>query len=159
MASYSATLQVFNATVTVTFPYSDGASCTITDGVTTLTANTSPMAFSVPNVGTWTATVTLDGQTKTDSAVITTDGQTESLTFAFGTINLTYDNAFRGLTITCASGGTTISKTAPISGNTMAFYPPSTGTWSVSGTYSGQTYSVDAEVTSLSTADSIGNDI
>lgn len=156
MTTYPVTLNVFNATVTVTFPYSDGASCTITDGVTTLTANTSPMAFNVPNVGTWTATCTIDGvSAPTQSAVITTDGQTETMTFTFGTINLTYDNAFRGLTITCVNGGTTISKTALISGNTMAFYPPSTGTWSVSGTYSGQTYSVDAEVTSLSTAVSV----
>lgn len=156
MTTYPVTLNVFNATVTVTFPYSDGASCTITDGVTTLTANTSPMAFNVPNVGTWTTTCTIDGvSAPTQSAVITTDGQTETMTFTFGTINLTYDNAFRGLTITCVNGGTTISKTAPISENTMAFYPPSTGTWSVSGTYSGQTYSVNAEVTSLSTAVSV----
>lgn len=154
--NYTKQLTLFNATVTVTFPYSEGASCTITDGVTTLTANTSPMAFNVPNVGTWTATCTIDNvSAPTQSAVITTDGQTETMTFTFGTINLTYDNAFRGSTITCASGGTTISKTAPISGNTMTFYPPSTGTWSVSGTYSGQTYSVDAEVTSLSTAVSV----
>ena len=150
MTSYSATLQVFNATVTVTFPYSDGASCTITDGVTTLTANTSPMAFNVPNVGTWTATCTIDGvSAPTQSAVITTDGQTETMTFAFGTINLTYDNAFRGLTITCVNGGTTISKTAPISGNTMAFYPPSTGEWIISSTYSGTPYQTSATITSL----------
>ena len=156
MTTYPVTLNVFNATVTVTFPYSEGASCTITDGITTLTANTSPMAFNVPNVGTWTATCTLDGvSAPTQSAVITTDGQTETMTFTFGTINLTYDNAFRGLTITCVNGGTTITKTAPISGNSMSFYPPSTGTWSVSGTYSGQTYSVDAEVTSLSTPVSV----
>ena len=152
MTTYPVTLNVFNATVTVTFPYSDGASCTITDGVTTLTANTSPMAFNVPNVGTWTATCTIDGvSAPTQSAVITTDGQTETMTFAFGTINLTYDNAFRGLTITCVNGGTTISKTAPISGNTMAFYPPSTGEWVISATYSGVPYQTSATITSLAT--------
>lgn len=156
MTSYSTTLNVFNATVTITFPYSNGATCKLSDGVTELVANTSPMAFNVPNVGTWTATCTIDNvSAPTQSVVITTDGQTETMTFTFGTINLTYDNAFRGLTITCASGGTTISKSAPISGNSMSFYPPSTGTWSVSGTYSGQPYSVDAEVTSLSTAVSV----
>lgn len=150
MTTYPVTLNVFNATVTVTFPYSDGASCTITDGVTTLTANTSPMAFNVPNVGTWTATCTIDNvSAPTQSAVITTDGQTETMTFAFGTINLTYDNAFRGLTITCVNGGTTISKTAPISGNTMAFYPPSTGEWIISATYSGVPYQTSATITSL----------
>lgn len=152
MTTYPVTLNVFNATVTVTFPYSDGASCTITDGVTTLTANTSPMAFNVPNAGTWTATCTIDNvSAPTQSAVITTSGQTETMTFAFGTINLTYDNAFRGLTITCVNGGTTISKTAPISGNTMAFYPPSTGEWVISSTYSGVPYQTSATITSLAT--------
>ena len=150
MTTYPVTLNVFNATVTVTFPYSEGASCTITDGATTLTANTSPMAFNVPNVGTWTATCTIDNvSAPTQSVVITTDGQTETMTFAFGTINLTYDNAFRGLTVTCSSSGTTISKTAPISGNTMAFYPPSTGEWIISATYSGVPYQTSATITSL----------
>lgn len=150
MTTYPVTLNVFNATVTVTFPYSEGASCTITDGVTTLTATTSPMAFNVPNVGTWTATCTIDNvSAPTQSAVITTDGQTETMTFVFGTINLTYDNAFRGLTVTCANSGTTISKTAPISGNTMAFYPPNTGEWIISSTYSGTPYQTRATITSL----------
>jgi hypothetical protein len=150
MTTYPVTLNVFNATVTVTFPYSEGASCTITDGVTALTATTSPMAFNVPNVGTWTATCTIDNvSAPTQSAVITTDGQTETMTFVFGTINLTYDNAFRGLTVTCANSGTTISKTAPISGNTMAFYPPNTGEWIISSTYSGTPYQTSATITSL----------
>ena len=150
MTSYSIALNVFNATVTITFPYTEGASCTLSDGVTTLTADTSPMAFGVPNVGTWTATCDLDGAEKSESFVITTDGQTESTTFTYGTINLTYDNEFRGLTLTCNDGVTTITKTAPSASNTMSFYPPNTGTWTISGTYSGTPYSVDAEVDDLS---------
>ena len=149
--NYSFILSLFTATITVTFPYSDGASCTLSDGVTTLTATTSPMAFSVPNAGTWTATVTLDGVSKTDSAVITTDGQTESITIAYGTINVTYENDFRGVSITCVQGGTTITKTAPSGGNTMVFYPPSTGSWVITGTFGGSPYSVTANVASLST--------
>ena len=150
--NYTKQLTLFSATVTVTFPYSLGATCTLSDGTTTLSANTSPMAFDVPNSGTWTATCTLDGQAKTDSATITTDGQTESLTFSYGTINLTYDNEFRGLSITCTDSNSTITKTAPISGNSMSFYPPNTGTWTISGTYSGTPYSTTATVSSLSTA-------
>lgn len=151
--SYSTTLEVFEAIVTITFPYSNGATCTITDGDTTLSADESPMAFSIPNTGTWTTTCTLDGVVKTQSFVITTDGQTESYTFSYGTINLTYANEFRGLSITCTDGVTTITKTAPISGNTMAFYPPNTGTWAISGIYSGVTYSTgNITVSSLSTA-------
>lgn len=150
--TYSTTLEVFNATVTITFPYSNGATCTITDGVTSLTADGSPMTFNIPNTGTWTATCTLDGVAKTQSFVITTDGQTETYTFSYGTINLTYANEFRSLTLTCTDGVTTISKVAPSSGNTMAFYPPNTGTWTISGTYSGTTYSSGSiTVSSLST--------
>lgn len=153
--NYSTTLSFFSATVTVTFPYANGASCTLSDGVTTLTANTSPMAFNVPNTGTWTATVTLDGQTKTDSATITSDGQTANLTIEYGTINLSYDNDFKGETITCTSGGTTITKTAPNDANAMAFYPPTTGNWTISGTVNDTTYVASPNpvvVSSLSTA-------
>lgn len=153
--NYSTTLAFFSATVNVTFPYANGASCILSDGVTTLTANTSPMAFNVPNTGTWTATVTLDGQTKTDSAIITSDGQTASLTIEYGTINLSYDNDFKGETITCTSGGTTITKTAPNDANAMTFYPPTTGNWSISGTAGGVTYTASPDpivVSSLSTA-------
>lgn len=150
--AYSTTITTFNATVTVTFPYALGATCTLSDGVTTLTATQSPMAFSVGRSGTWTATVTLEGISKTDSAVITTDGQSEALTIEYGTINLTYANEFRGLTITCTDGDTTITKTAPSGSNAMVFYPPSTGTWAISGTYNGTVYSTNATISSLSTA-------
>jgi len=151
--NYSIALSFFSATVNVTFPYANGATCTLSDGVTTLTANTSPMAFSIPNTGTWVATCTLDGQSKTESFTITTDGQTESHTFEYGTINLTYANEFRGVTLTCSSGGTTISKVAPVGANSMVFYPPSTGTWEITGIYSGVTYSSGSiTVSSLSTA-------
>ncbi len=146
--NYTQTISFFSATITATFPADKGATCTC-DGVT---ASTSPYTFTVGAAGTYSVVCSLDGQPKSVSVPITTDGQAESVNFAFGTINLTYDNAFRGLTVTCASSGTTISKTAPISGNTMAFYPPSTGSWTVSGVYSGQTYSTSATITSLSTA-------
>lgn len=147
---YTVVLNVFSATVTVTFPYSKGATCTLSDGNTTLTATTSPMAFNVGNTGTWVATVTLDNIVKSDSVSITTDGQTEALTIEYGEIELIFDNEFRGLSVICNSGVTNIIKTAPISGNTMYFYPPSTGEWTISSTYSGNSYSTSATVTSLS---------
>lgn len=147
---YTVVLNVFSATVTVTFPYSKGATCTLSDGNTTLTATTSPMAFNVGNTGTWVATVTLDNIVKSDSVSITTDGQTEALTIEYGEIELIFDNEFRGLSVICNSGVTNIIKTAPISGNTMYFYPPSTGEWAISSTYSGNSYSTSATVTSLS---------
>ena len=154
--NYTKQLTLFNATVTITYPRTEGATCTISDGVTTLTANTSPMAFDIPNSGTWVATCTLDGQTKTTSKSITTSGQTESATIEYGSIELTYDNDFRGTNITCANSDNTkvITKTAPSSGNTLYFYPPDTGNWTVSGTVGGTTYASNPNpvvVSSLST--------
>lgn len=145
--SYSASLAVFNATITITFPYSDGATCTCNSE----TATSSPYTFNIGSTGTYTATCTLDGVSKTQSFTITTDGQTESHTFEYGTINLTFDNEFRGLTLTCTDSSYTITKTAPSTGNTMVFYPNETNTWTISGTYSGVTYTTTAEVSSLST--------
>ena len=149
--NYTKQLTLFSATVTITYPRTEGATCTISDGVTTLTANASPMAFDIPNSGTWVATCTLDGVSKTQSFTITTDGQTETHTFEYGTINLTFDNEFRGLTLTCTDSSYTITKTAPSTGNTMVFYPNETNTWTISGTYSGVTYTTTATVSSLST--------
>lgn len=149
--NYTATMAFFSATITVTFP--TGATCTLSDGTTTLIATSNPMAFNVSNTGTWTATATIDGISKSGTPItITTDGQTASDTIEFGTINLTFVNEFRGATITCVKDGVTITKTAPSSGNTMVFYPPTTGTWVISGQYSGQTYQTSATITSLSTA-------
>lgn len=147
---YTMTLSFFTATITVTFDASKGATCTL-DGVT---VSTSPYAFTVSSAGTYTASCTLDGVTKQGTAkVITTDGQTETDTIEFGTINVTYDNDFRGTSITCTQGGTTITKTAPSTGNTMSFYPDTTGTWEITGSYSGTTYSSGSiTVSSLSTA-------
>ena len=147
--NYSTSLSFFTATITVTFDASKGATCTL-DGVT---ASTSPYAFTVSSAGTYTASSTLDGVTKQGTAkTITTDGQTETDTIEFGTINVTYDNDFRGASITCTQGGTTITKTAPSGGNTMAFYPPTTGSWTISGTVGGSPYSTSVTVSSLSTA-------
>ena len=102
----------------------------------------------------YTITVTYDGVSKTDSVTTpSTSGGTGSKTFEFGTINVTLDADFIGETITCVNGGTTISKTA--SSTSLVFYPPTTGTWAISGEVSGTTYSVNAEVTSLSTPVSV----
>lgn len=147
--NYTKALTLFSATITVTYP--SGATCTCNSE----TATSSPYTFNIGSTGTYTATCTLDGVSKTQSFTITTDGQTESHTFEYGTINVTYDNAFRGLILTCTKSGVTISKTAPVSSNSMSFYPPTTGTWAVAGTYSGVTYSKNATISSLSTAVSV----
>lgn len=137
---YTIALSFFSATVTVTFPHSLGAVCTLSDGTATLVATTSPMNFIVGNAGTWEATVTLDGIDKTDSVQITADGQTKSMTIEYGTINLTLDADFvtASSTITCVQGGTTISKTAL--STSMTFYPPTTGNWTISGVIGADTF-------------------
>lgn len=134
--NYSTTITLFSATITATFPASNGATC-VCDGVT---ATTSPYTFTVGATGTYSVVCTLDGADKTSSVVITTDGQSESVSFEYGTINLSYVNDFRGLSITCTDGTTTITKTAPSGGNSMTFYPPRTGNWTISGSVGGQTY-------------------
>lgn len=146
--NYTAVVSSFSASITVTYT---GGTCTCVGNGESYTASGSPYTFTVHGAATYTITVTIDGVSKTDTVVITTDGQTETSTIEFGTINVTYENDFRGLSITCTQGGTTITKTAPSSGNTMVFYPPTTGSWVISGTVGGSPYSVTANVASLST--------
>ena len=148
---YTINMTFFAATINVTYPASAGATCTASDGVTTLVASGSPEAFIVPNAATWIVTVTLDGVQKMSSVNITTDGEVKSVAVQFGTINLTFDDDFRSQTITCTKGQTVITKTAPASGNTMNFYPPETGQWTIASTVSGQSYSKDVTVSSLTT--------
>ena len=146
---YTVNLSFFNATITVTFPYSVGALCTLSDGTTTIPATSSPMIFNVNHTGTWRANVTLDGASKYVDTVITTDGQTETVDIEYGTINLTFADDFRGQSITCTKGSTVITKSAPSSGNSMRFFPPTTGTWTIASTVSGQTYSKTVDVDDL----------
>ncbi len=58
-------------------------------------------------------------------------------------IILTYDDEFRGQTITCTQGQTVITKTAPSSGNSVTLYVPTTGNWTISAEYEGDTFYSD----------------
>lgn len=145
---YTATVTAFSATIMVTYP--SGATCTCTGNGESYTASGTPYTFTVHSTGTFTITVTLDGVSKTDTMVITEDGQASAVTIKFGTINLTLDNEFVGLSITCVNGGTSISKTA--GSTSLVFRPPTTGTWTMSGTVNGVTYSTDATISDLDTA-------
>ena len=152
---YSIILSLFSATITATYPDDKGATCTCTGNGESYTASGSPYTFTVHGAGEYRVTATLDGKSITDVIQITTDGQSETATINFGTIVVTYDNAFRGLPITCTKDSSVYTKTAPSSGNTMYFYPNITGNWVISGTVSGTTYSKTANVTSLSTSVSV----
>ena len=134
-----------------------GASIVITGNGETYggTGTGSALAFAVHGKeATYTVTTSIDGVNAPSQTVTTpaTTGQSTSLTFTYGTINLTYANDFRGLSITCSDGNKTITKTAPSGANIMSFYPPNTGTWIISGTVSGQPYSTEAIVVDLSVA-------
>lgn len=150
--NYTAVVSSFSASITVTYP---GGTCTCVGNGESYTSSSSPYTFTVHGAATYTITNTIDGVSKTETVTITTDGQSESVTISFGTINVTYDNDFRGTSITCTQGGTTITKTAPAGGNTMVFYPPTTGSWTISGTVGGILFSTSATVSSLSTPVSV----
>lgn len=150
-AHYSFTLSVYapvSSTVRV--------SATGESYVATGTGST-PVVFALHKASTaYSILVTLDGFSK--STQITTpaaSGGSQSVTIEFGTINVTYENAFRGVSITCVQAAMTITKTAPSAGNTMTFYPPLTGQWTISGTVGGVPYPTTANVTSLSTPVSV----
>lgn len=139
-------------TIAVTAPA--GSTITVSGGGETQTATGTGTyyAFAVHNQSTvYTITVSMDGVSSAAQTVTTgtTSGAISFVEVKFGTINVTLDNAFIGETITCVSGGTTISKTA--SGNSLVFRVPSTGTWTISGTISGQTYTATAVVSDLDT--------
>ena len=147
----------FEYTIYVTAP--NGSSIRVADAgntdVHTGTGTGSALAIAVHKKTTvYTITVTIDGVSKSDTVTTgSTSGGSSSVTIQFGTINLTLAVDFIGETITCVNGGTTISKTA--SSTSMVFSVPTTGTWVISGTISGQTYSVNAVVSSLSTPVSV----
>ena len=144
---YTTTIMAFSATILVTYP--SGATCTCTGNGQSYTASGTPYNFIVRSAGTYTITVTMDGASKTASVTITSDGQSAAETIKFGTINLTVDNDFIGETISCVNGGTTITKTA--SSTSVTFRPPTTGTWTISGTVNGTTYTTTATVSDLDT--------
>lgn len=152
---YHVTDTHYDFTINVTAP--SGSSVRITGGGETYTGTGSSQAFAVHTPSTtYTVAVTMDGNTKSETITsAATSGQSGSVTIAFGTINLTYANDFRGKTITCTKSGVTVTKTAPSGGNTMTFRVPTTGTWTISGTIGTKTYTVDATVSSLSTAVSV----
>ena len=84
------------------------------------------------------------------SVTITADGQTVNKTLVFGRIALTYDDDFKGLPITCSNGSDISQKVAPMSGNSLMFYPSEVGTWTISGIVDEQEYSTEVEVADLS---------
>ena len=64
-------------------------------------------------------------------------------------ILLSFDDAFQGATIALTKGQTTITKTAPSTGNSMSLYVSETGEWTISSTIDGNTYETTVTVTAF----------
>lgn len=77
-AGYEIVLTFFAATIHVTYPA--GSTCTVTDGVTTLTAPDTSGSWDcvVPNAGTWTVRITDGAQSDAKTVTITENGKIES---------------------------------------------------------------------------------
>lgn len=94
------------------------------------------------------------------SDVVITSPQTAQEIYYDGTewinygakIFLTFDDDFKGQTITLTKGQTTITKTAPLDSNTMNLYVNETGLWTISSTISGDTYETEVNVTTFGTS-------
>lgn len=73
------TVAAVYAVIGVTYP--SGATCTCTNGSTTLTAKdtSGKEMFIIPSAGTWTVTATSGSKTKSKAVEITAEGQTESI--------------------------------------------------------------------------------
>lgn len=115
-----------------------GLTITLTKGQTVVTATeTSSDIYEcdVTEFGTYTIS---DGTNTTYIDIDVVKVYETSL--VVGTIELTFSDEFRGQTITATDGISTITKTAPMTGNTMTLYPNAAGNWTVSGVYSGVTY-------------------
>lgn len=150
---YEAVLMHYSESVVVTYP--SGATCSISDGGSeNYTATTNPQTFVLHQENTtYTISVTLDGQTKTQTVTTGSSGGSQSFTIKYGTINVSLENDFIGETVSCTNGVITMTKT--VTSTSMVFRPPYTDTWTVSLTYSGDTYTKQAVVSDLDTPVSV----
>lgn len=141
-------------TINLTAP--SGSTIRITDGVSetyTGTGTGSAQAFVVHQASTtYEIRVTLDGLNNTQNVTSpSATGGSTNVTIEFGTITVNVDPDFvsAGVSIDCTKGAA--SCTPKTAASTVTFRPNAAGTWVVSATLSGKTYTVNAEVTSLGT--------
>ncbi len=129
---------------------SAGATVTATNGSKTITGtsdNTGVCTLAVPEVGTWSVSATLNGQTSNTKTVSITDSYAVELTFFSATITVTVDS---GASVTLKKGGTTID--TKTSTGTVVFTVHETGSYTVEATKNGQTTSGSVNVVSGTTA-------
>ena len=129
---------------------SAGAMVTATNGSKTITGtsdNTGVCTLAVPEIGIWSVSATLGGQTSDTKTVSITGSYAVALTFFSATITVNVDS---GASVTLKKGGTTIA--TKTSNGTAVFTVTETGTYTVEATKNGQTKSGSVNVVSGTTS-------
>ena len=131
--------------VTVT----SGATVTATNGSLSVsgTSVNGTCTLTVPEIGTWSVSATLNGQTSDTKTVSITDTYMVSLTFFSATITVTVDS---GASVSLQKDGTTIQ--TKTSTGTVVFTITETGTYTIVATKNGQTTSGSVNVVSGTTS-------
>lgn len=129
---------------------SAGATVTATNGSKTITGtsdNTGVCTLAVPEIGTWSVSATLNGQTSNTKTVSITDTYMVSLTFFSADITVTVDS---GASVSLQKDGATIQ--TKTSTGTVVFTVTETGTYTIVATKNGQTTSGSVNVVSGTTS-------
>ena len=132
---------------------SAGATVTATNGSKTITGtsdSTGVCTLAVPEIGTWSVSATLDGQTSDTKTVSITDTYMVSLTFFSADITVTVDS---GASVALQKDGTTIQ--TKTSTGTVVFTVTETGTYTIIATKNGLTTSGSVNVVSDTTSYSL----
>ena len=132
---------------------SAGAMVTATNGSKTITGtsdSTGVCTLAVPEIGTWSVSATLNGQTSDTKTVSITDTYMVSLSFFSATITVTVDS---GASVSLQKDGTTIQ--TKTSTGTVVFTVTETGTYTIVATKNGQTTSGSINVVSGTTSYSL----
>ena len=132
---------------------SAGATVTATNGSKTITGtsdNTGVCTLAVPEIGTWSVSATLNGQTSNTKTVSITDTYMVSLTFFSADITVTVDS---GASVALQKDGVTIQ--TKTSTGTVVFTVTETGTYTIVATKNGQTASGSVNVVSGTTSYSL----
>ena len=129
---------------------SAGAMVTATNGSKTITRtsdNTGVCTLAVPEIGIWSVSATLGGQTSDTKTVSITDTYMVSLSFFSVTITVTVDS---GASVSLQKDGITIQ--TKTSTGTVVFTVTETGTYTIVATKNGQTTSGYVDVVSGTTS-------
>lgn len=129
---------------------SAGAMVTATNGSKTITGtsdNTGVCTLAVPEIGIWSVSATLGGQTSDTKTVSITDTYMVSLSFFSATITVTVDS---GASVSLQKDGATIQ--TKTSTGTVVFTVTETGTYTIVATKNGQTASDSVNVVSGTTS-------